>query len=227
MALVECRECGASVSSEANNCPQCGISNPQKGKVSFTAVFAILGSLVFAVAMLSNPKNNSEKSTSEAKNANWLIENGDNPHALDKRYSHVAQSSCSAGVDSYLREIANYDFAWDSEADNWGVKFDKMSNSSAGHGLLTLVSTMAKLSNQFGAFNHVRVFCLYDVSNDHVIRYSLSDPAAVIGNDGNEARSYPSNSIDHSLGKDDKNKTIVIYKADLENNTHEELQNAQ
>lgn len=39
MALVPCRECGKEISSDANNCPHCGVSKPAKGQVHKESVF--------------------------------------------------------------------------------------------------------------------------------------------------------------------------------------------
>jgi hypothetical protein len=41
MALVDCRECGASISNKASTCPQCGVGKPGGGKKSFGAPFAV------------------------------------------------------------------------------------------------------------------------------------------------------------------------------------------
>ena len=101
-----------------------------------------------------------------------------NPKALDHKFSDSAQAACGAGADDYLRSIASNDFAWDSDAQGFfGAKFDKISTRSAGPGLLTLFSTRAKLSNAFGAFQHVTFYCLYDVSKNAVVHYSQNDPA--------------------------------------------------
>ena len=39
MALVPCRECGKEISSDANNCPHCGVSKPSKGQVKKESAF--------------------------------------------------------------------------------------------------------------------------------------------------------------------------------------------
>lgn len=108
----------------------------------------------------------------------FLAMNGENPQALQERFSSDANAVCSVGADNYLRSIARYDFAWDDDAKGLlAIKFDKFSKSSAGRGLLTVVSEKAKLANGFGAFSHVNVYCLYDVAAKRVVRFSGVDPS--------------------------------------------------
>ncbi|MCO5110030.1 MAG: hypothetical protein M9929_04185 [Burkholderiaceae bacterium] len=61
MALVTCRECGGTVSSEAQNCPSCGVRVKPKAKI-WRWVFGVpvaLFALVMAIgAMNSNPEKN-------------------------------------------------------------------------------------------------------------------------------------------------------------------------
>lgn len=47
MALVKCRECGNTVSTEAKTCPKCGIKNPAKKELSWPAAF-----IIFAVGII-------------------------------------------------------------------------------------------------------------------------------------------------------------------------------
>lgn len=47
MALVKCRECSNTVSTEAKTCPKCGIKNPAKKELSWPAAF-----IIFAVGII-------------------------------------------------------------------------------------------------------------------------------------------------------------------------------
>lgn len=53
MAVVNCRECGAGVSSAAKSCPQCGIADPARPKASKTTYVILLIVAVLAIAMCS------------------------------------------------------------------------------------------------------------------------------------------------------------------------------
>ena len=52
MALVKCRECGNSVSTEAKTCPKCGIKNPAKKELSWAAAFIIVTSAIIIISSL-------------------------------------------------------------------------------------------------------------------------------------------------------------------------------
>lgn len=224
MMLAKCRRCGTNVSSKAKNCPDCGISNPAKSNAGW-----IIGcvALLMAIVAITSPKKapTNQQMSKDEEQEQYLLKNADNPFALDKKFSAAAQSACSSGADSYLRDIANYDFAWDSEADRWGIKFDKFSNTSAGPGLLTLMSTMAKLSNQFGAFNHIPLYCLYDARKDAVVGYSLSDPAVDIAAPEKQDQKSPSISYRKPASEMQNNSIIVVYDANAASTDPTELQN--
>jgi len=109
--------------------------------------------------------------------AEWFRQHGDDPEAIDKRFGSRAQAACEVGADDFLREIAAHDFAWDHDAEGfWGDKFDKYGVKSVGNGLITLNSDRAKLSNGFGAYTHIKFYCLYDAKTDKVVRYSQENP---------------------------------------------------
>jgi hypothetical protein len=130
----------------------------------------------------------------------FLQAHGNDPEALDKEFGTEAQVACSVGVDDYLREVAQYDFAWDKDAEGFlGVKFDKLSTASAGTGMLTLLTKRAKLSNGFGAFQHTDVYCLYNVASQEVARFSLYDPALDIPTPAEQSTNFASNDAASAL----------------------------
>jgi len=52
MALKDCPECGAQVSTQAMRCPQCGASGPQRSRItSFLFAAVILGALLIGGTM--------------------------------------------------------------------------------------------------------------------------------------------------------------------------------
>jgi hypothetical protein len=192
MALVNCRECGTAVSKKARTCPHCGISNPGTSIAAKAGFFSIIAIIIAGLFSLSkgahNPASaqpnievaaaNVQPAKAEQADAGWMSQHGDDPKALDDRFSGSAQAACSSGSDEYLKGIASYNFAWDKNAEGFfGDKFDKFSLRSAGSGMLSLLSTRAKLSNGFGAFQKISFYCLYDANRGEVVRYSLFDPS--------------------------------------------------
>jgi hypothetical protein len=154
------------------------------------AALAALVAGCLSIAMCSSQSNTA--ATDGQSDAEWLGQHGSDPTALDDRYSTKAQIACSAGADDFLRSIAAHDFAWDSETEGWlGVKFNKFGTNSAGNGLLTMISDRAKLSNGFGAFTHINLYCIYDAKSDRVVRYSRSDPAWDVSTENEDTQDFP------------------------------------
>lgn len=164
-------------------CRHCGkrFFSPLDWIIIAVAVALVL-ILVSAWAMsphIARPANEAVDNASEPVQSDdqWLAQNWRNAAAMDDRYGTAAQSSCSSGADDYLRTVAAHDFDWDADAKGWGgIKFDEISPRTTGLGMMVLVSTRAKLSNGFGAFSHINLYCLYNTLNDSVVRYSMEDP---------------------------------------------------
>lgn len=116
-----------------------------------------------------------EKAQKEADEL-WIQEHGNDAKAMDERFGSKAGIACAVKVDDYLRSIAQYDFAWDDDAKGYSDKFTKYALQSTGVGMMTQVSDKAKLSNGFGAFEHVTIYCLYNAATDEVVRFSTSNP---------------------------------------------------
>lgn len=149
---------------------------------------------IIALTTQCSPPNNQ---SSDAQRQQLLQMYGADPKSLDKYFGSEAQVACASRADDYLRQIAKYDFAWDKDAEGLlGVKFDKISTTSAGSGMLTLLSTRAKLSNVFGAFQHTDLYCLYNVSSKEVVRFSLYDPAV----DSQRSKAEPANAGSNNTG---------------------------
>lgn len=175
--MKTCKKCREAIQDKASICPYCRSAQPDIADGCaklFGAAFVIA---LFA-AGLSTCKDSKSVTPTEEDKAQYLAAHGGDPKALDDRFGMQAQGACSASADDYLRSIARNDFAWDDDTKGlFGVRFDKISVRSAGPGLLTLISTRAKLSNGFGAFQHVDIFCLYDARSDKVVRFAQDDPA--------------------------------------------------
>lgn len=116
-----------------------------------------------------------QKAAKEA-DQQWIEAHGNDPKAMDERFGSDAGIACAVRADDYLRGIAQYDFAWDDDAKGYSGKFTKYSLQSPGLGMMTVVSDKAKLSNAFGAFEHVTIYCLYNAATDEVVRFASYDP---------------------------------------------------
>jgi hypothetical protein len=91
--------------------------------------------------------------------------------ALDAKYGLAAAQRCAAGADDYIRSIARYRFNWD-ETGPLENEFDGFDHSVVSPGVLTLTSHKARLSNGFGVFSPIEIFCNYDTQNHLVLDYA-------------------------------------------------------
>lgn len=207
-----CQACREDINAEASICPHC--RTKQRNSHNGLIAVLVIGGIFAAVAMRSHdssPAGNTQAAVTPAQSddAAFAERHGNDPKALDERFGTKAQVECSSRADDYLRSIASHDFAWDDDAKGWmGIKFDKISLQSPGVGMLSLLSTRAKLSNGFGAFQHVDFYCLYNAASGDFVRFSQTDPADDIAPvTGPETDPIPAG----------KPKTVVIYSPDLGN----------
>ena len=91
--------------------------------------------------------------------------------ALDAKYGLTAAQFCAAGADNYLRSIARYRFSWDDKG-MYENKFDSFEPTVVAPGVLTLTSHNAKLSNGFGKFSPIELFCNFDTQGNEVLNFS-------------------------------------------------------
>jgi hypothetical protein len=94
-----------------------------------------------------------------------------NAQALDAKYGMAAAQRCAASADDYIRSIARFRFSWD-DSGMFQNKFDGFEHSVVSPGVLTLTSRKVKLSNGFGVFNPIEVFCNYDTQSQEVLNYA-------------------------------------------------------
>jgi uncharacterized protein YecT (DUF1311 family) len=112
---------------------------------------------------------------------------------LDNKYSSSANAHCGVEADDYLRSIAKYDFAWDEDAKGFlGTKFDKYLNYVTAPGVITLLSSKAKLQNGFGAYEHLSLYCNFDTQSDKVLSFSIEQPLPMTTEPAAPATSSPS-----------------------------------
>ena len=91
--------------------------------------------------------------------------------ALDAKYGIAAAQRCAAGADDYIRSIARFRFSWD-DSGMFQDKFDDFEHTVVSPGVLTLTSHKARLSNGFGVFNPIEIFCNYDTQSQEVLNYA-------------------------------------------------------
>jgi len=173
-----CPKCRSRVDPQASICRYCRSKLPTAARTLQHGIgIAAVSVIVLLIVYHGSDPSPTGTANSQTSDAAWLAQNENDPKALDDKFGIGAQTACSIGADDYLRSQAAHDFAWDNDAQGFlGTKFDKISTLSAGPGLLTLVTTRAKLSNAFGGFEHFEFYCLYDVRADKVVKYSLDDP---------------------------------------------------
>jgi hypothetical protein len=91
--------------------------------------------------------------------------------ALDAKYGIGAADHCAAGADDYIRSIASHRFQWD-DTGMFQNKFDSFEPVVDSPGVLTLTSRKARLSNGFGVFSPIEIFCNYDTQTKLVLSYA-------------------------------------------------------
>jgi len=212
----ECRSCRSVIHAKATICPHC--RSKQRPDLIQVGCLLVVGLTVFGfVAASFGPTSN--KTAPESDKATFLAAHASDPKALQDRFGSDADARCTAGADTYLRSVAAHDFQWDEIQGGWlGYKFDKYSTRSVRPGLLTVISDKAKLSNAFGAFQHIDLYCLYDVGADKVVKFSQTDPANDMPDPPQDVAIDPSTGIakDVDLGNkpdgyDDQDANITDY----------------
>ncbi len=97
-----------------------------------------------------------------------------NAQALDRKYGLRAAESCSGGADDYIRSITPHLFRWE-EGQALTPRFDQYSLGVSSPGVLTMISTRARISDGFGTFSPIKIYCNYDTQNEDVLSYT-SEP---------------------------------------------------
>lgn len=104
MALGKCRECGSDVSSEAKNCPRCGVPKPLGGKKSRVFLWSSLIFIMIIVALLAissnGPNTYGDLAKIEAKNC--MRDNGYGKWQASMGIS--LENFCKASASIYILE---------------------------------------------------------------------------------------------------------------------------
>lgn len=91
--------------------------------------------------------------------------------ALHARYGLLAALKCGDGVDEYLRSIAGRNYNWE-QASMLETRFDRFAPAVASPGVLTMISTRARVSNGLGASHPIEIDCNYDTQSHEVLSYT-------------------------------------------------------
>lgn len=143
-------------------------------KLHFVSL-VVLGIFCILAAGSMDESSSTSSSTNEASSTPTVPDSPamlKDAQALDEKYGIEASLQCASGADDYLRSIAKYDYKWD-DTGFLETKFDHYSSRVITPGVLTSISSKAKLQNGFGAFQHIELLCYYDTQSKKVIRYSF------------------------------------------------------
>lgn len=92
------------------------------------------------------------------------------PRMLNQKYGLLAADMCNDGADNYLRSVAHYKYNWDG-AGTPTERFDRFNPVLTAPGELTMISDKARVSDGFGVFQPIEVFCNFDTQNREVLSY--------------------------------------------------------
>jgi hypothetical protein len=179
MALKPCKECGKEVSTSAKTCPHCGVKEPVVNTVAQTikglATLGVIGAIAVIWLQSGSDKSgttsNNAASTLSAQSAapaaptckaDWkkCVDNAD--MANNYRSWYKAQADCKIAAE----KLARYgDPKWPWFAFGSFLKGDGYAKT--GHAVL--IEPDAQFQNGFGAMQHVRVNCEYDLTNEKVL----------------------------------------------------------
>jgi hypothetical protein len=95
--------------------------------------------------------------------------------ALNQKFGPLAATACGAGADDYIRSITEHRFHW-NETSALEPRFDKFSPRVASPGILTLITSKPSVSNGFGLFSPITIYCSYDTEDNEVVAYSTESP---------------------------------------------------
>jgi hypothetical protein len=95
-----------------------------------------------------------------------------NAQELYGKYGLTAAQRCAASADEYVRSVTHHRFYWEEGDDGLLPRFDGFSSTLIDTGVLTLNSNKVRVSNGFGVFSPVRIYCNYDTQTGEVISYA-------------------------------------------------------
>jgi len=94
-----------------------------------------------------------------------------NAQALHDKYGMIAAMKCAGGADEYIRSVAQHRFHWD-DTGMLAPRFDQFSPAVQAPGVLTMISGKASVSDGFGNFHPITVYCNFDTQSREVLSYA-------------------------------------------------------
>jgi hypothetical protein len=95
--------------------------------------------------------------------------------ALNDRFGGLAATACAAEADNYIRSITQHRFHW-NEKSPLEARFDNLYPKMVNPGVLTLSTSKPEISNGFGDFTPITVYCNFDTENREVLGFSTEAP---------------------------------------------------
>lgn len=99
-----------------------------------------------------------------------------NAQALHEKYGLLAAAACANGADDYIRSVTEHRFYW-NDTNPLDPRFDRFEPNVLAPGILTLSSNKPNISNGFGVFTPITVYCNYDTQSNEVLSYTDEKPS--------------------------------------------------
>ena len=177
MALKPCRECKKEVSTGAKQCPQCGVANP----TSRPGAGSVVG-LLFAVGLLLwffSSINTTSTTTSPPADPSASLRDAAANDSVARCRADWRQCDSNAQIVNNWRGWSLVQVRCKS-ASNTSAKYGEpkwpwfafgsfYQGKSYLTGKATVIEPDAQIQNGFGASEHVRVTCLYDLNSEAVL----------------------------------------------------------
>lgn len=146
------------------------VAPPHETKVALTLITALVV-LLFVGVIIHNSHgyNGYEPYMPLSVDTSTILNNA---KALDGRYGVQASQTCAAGADDYIRSVAGHRFHW-NDSEMLSPRFDRFVPAVSAPGILTMISGKAAVSNGFGVFSPITLYCNYDTQSHEVLSYAV------------------------------------------------------
>jgi hypothetical protein len=166
MTLVACRECKTKISGEAKTCPHCGVAKP--GQIVSDQVFGLAATVVVGVLAWAYFSGN-EKSTAPLSSCakDWH-QCADNTALVNQylKWTMVPAECKSAATKQARYGTPIWPWAY------FGSFYPGTDFVTSGQ--VTLFEPDAQFQNAFGAQEHSRVMCQYDLAEKRVVLVNVT-----------------------------------------------------
>lgn len=154
-----------------------GLQLPPRRPARLALVFIAGAVLAFFVAVVMHGDrvdagNQPDESVAAPVTSNDNPVPLNNAQALYGKYGLTAAQRCAAGADDYIRSVTRHRFYWEEEDSGPLPRFDGFSSTLIDGGVLTLNSNKVRVSNGFGIFSPMQIYCNYDTQTGEVISYA-------------------------------------------------------